>query len=138
MDRYIGYYKAMLLARLKIRPEWLIDDRDEEGNKIELKLPEDMPTAFVCNSDAVAFETIKQLQNKGYSVPEDVSVVGFDNFIYSEMSTPKITTYGVDMDAMVQNTVRIILKKIEDKDYHVGRVVVSGTMIERQSVKKII
>ena len=61
MDRYIGYYKAMLLARLKIRPEWLIDDRDEEGNKIELKLPEDMPTAFVCNSDAVAFETIKQL-----------------------------------------------------------------------------
>ena len=138
MDRYIGYYKAMLLARLKIRPEWLIDDRDEEGNKIELKLPEDMPTAFVCNSDAVAFETIKQLQNKGYSVPEDISVVGFDNFIYSEMSTPKITTYGVDMDAMVQNTVRIILKKIEDKDYHVGRVVVSGTMIERQSVKKII
>lgn len=137
MDRYIGYYKAMLYAGLTIEDGWIIEDRDEKGKLIELSLPANMPTAFVCNSDAVAFDLVKKLKKNGYAVPEDISVVGFDNFIYSELSSPKITTYGVDTDAMVQNVVRIIVNKIEDPEFTVGRVVVAGTMIERNSVKKI-
>ena len=137
MDRYIGYWRAMLIAGLEIRDDWLIDDRDEEGEKIEIVLPDEMPTAFVCNSDATAFELVKRLQGEGYTVPDDISVVGFDNFIYSEMSTPKITTYGVDTDALVQNTVRIMLEKLEDKDFSVGRVLVAGTLEERESVRQI-
>lgn len=137
MDRYIGYYRAMLTAGLKTQEEWRIEDRDEEGDRIEIKLPKDMPTAFVCNSDATAFDLVKMLQNKGYRVPEDISVVGFDNFIYSEMSTPQITTYGVDTDALVQNAIRIMLEKLENRDYSVGRVLVAGTMVERESVKAL-
>jgi LacI family transcriptional regulator len=137
MDRYIGYYKSMLAAGLETKKEWLIEDRDDEGDKIELILPKKMPTAFVCNSDAVAFDLVKKLQKEGYRVPEDVSVVGFDNFIYSEMSSPKITTYGVDTDAMVINAIRIILEKIENPNYSVGRVLVAGTLIERHSVKPL-
>ena len=137
MDRYIGYWRAMLIAGLEIRDDWLIDDRDEEGEKIEIVLPDEMPTAFVCNSDATAFELVKRLQGEGYTVPDDISVVGFDNFIYSEMSTPKITTYGVDTDALVQNTVRIMLEKLEDRDFSVGRVLVAGTLEERESVRQI-
>lgn len=137
MDRYIGYYKAMLHAGLPISDGWIVEDRDEQGEKIDLVLPDDMPTAFVCNSDVAAFDLVNKLKKEGYSVPDDVSVVGFDNFIYSELSSPKITTYGVDVDAMIQNVVRIIVTKIEDKNFFVGRVVVSGTMIRRQSVKHI-
>lgn len=137
MDRYIGYYRAMLTAGLSIKENWLIEDRDEEGDRIEVKLPEDMPTAFVCNSDATAFDLVKLLQNKGYKVPEDISVVGFDNFIYSEMSTPQITTYGVDTDALVQNAIRIMQEKLENKDYSVGRVLIAGTMVERESVRTL-
>ena len=137
MDRYIGYYRAMLAAGLETKKEWLIEDRDDEGDKIELVLPKDMPTAFVCNSDAIAFDLVKKLQKEGYRVPEDISVVGFDNFIYSEMSSPKITTYGVDTDALVRNSIRIILEKLENPDYSVGRVLVAGTLIERHSVQPI-
>ena len=137
MDRYIGYYRAMLAAGLETKKEWLIEDRDEEGDKIELVLPKDMPTAFVCNSDAIAFDLVKHLQKEGYRVPEDISVVGFDNFIYSEMSSPKITTYGVDTDALVRNSIRIILEKLNKPDYSVGRVLVAGTLIERNSVKPL-
>ncbi|MCR5407147.1 MAG: LacI family DNA-binding transcriptional regulator [Lachnospiraceae bacterium] len=134
MDRYIGYYRAMLLAGLSVKDEWRIEDRDEEGDFIELTLPEKMPTAFVCNSDAVAFNLVKKLQKNGLRVPEDVSVVAFDNFIYAEMSSPKITTYGVDTDALVLNVVRIILEKLENRSYTTGRVLIAGTMIERRSV----
>lgn len=136
MDRYMGYMKAMLKARLDIKAEWLIEDRNEEGIGIDLLLPEKMPTAFVCNSDATAFELVRKLQENGYKVPEDISVVGFDNFIYSELSSPKITTYGVDTDALVSNVVTTIINKVEDKDYAIGRLVVEGFMVERDSVKK--
>ena len=111
MDRYIGYYRAMLSAGLAVKDEWRIEDRDEEGDFIELTL-----------------------QKNGLRVPEDVSVVAFDNFIYAEMSSPKITTYGVDTDALVRNVVRIILEKLENRSYTTGRVLIAGTMIERRSV----
>ena len=62
------------------------------------------------------------------------SVVAFDNFIYAEMSSPKITTYGVDTDAMVKTAIRIILDKLTDPNYSVGRVLVQGSLIERNSV----
>ncbi len=137
MDRYIGYYRAMLSAGLAVRDDWRIEDRDEEGDFIAISFPEKMPTAFVCNSDAVAFNLVKELEKRGYSVPEDVSVVAFDNFIYAEMSSPKITTYGVDTDALVKNVIRIILEKVENREYTVGRVLVAGTLIERHSVKAI-
>ncbi|MCR5507621.1 MAG: LacI family DNA-binding transcriptional regulator [Lachnospiraceae bacterium] len=137
MDRYIGYYRAMLSAGLAVKDEWRIEDRDEEGEFIELKLPDVMPTAFVCNSDAVAFNLVKRLQSEGYSIPDDISVVAFDNFIYAEMSSPGITTYGVDTDALVRNVIKIMIEKIENKDYTAGRVLVAGTMIERQSVRNL-
>lgn len=137
MDRYIGYFRAMLTADLDIEEGWLIEDRNEDGDRIVPILPDNMPTAFVCNSDATAFELVKLLQSRGYNVPEDISVVGFDNFIYSEMSTPRITTYGVDTDALAINAIRIMLEKLENREYSVGRVLISGTMVERESVKKI-
>ncbi len=136
MDRYIGYYRAMLKAGLAIKDEWRIEDRSEEGDKIELKLPADLPTAFVCNSDAAAFDLVKRLQKDGHRVPEDISVVAFDNFIYAEMSSPKITTYGVDTDALANTAIRIILDKLADPEYSVGRVLAPGSLIERKSVMR--
>ena len=134
MDRYIGYYRAMLTAGLPIHDEWRIEDRDENGELIDFDLPERMPTAFVCNSDLVAFNLVKKLQENGYTVPEDISVVSFDNFIYSEMSSPQITTYGVDTDKLVNNAINIILEKLSNRNYSVGRMLIAGTMIERNSV----
>lgn len=137
MDRYIGYYRAMLKAGLNIKDEWRIEDRNEEGDRIEFKLPSDIPTAFVCNSDASAFDLVKRLQKEGYRIPEDISVVAFDNFIYAEMSSPRITTYGVDTDALVKTAIRIILDKLAEPEYSVGRVLVQGSLIERNSVMPV-
>ena len=60
-----------------------------------------------------------------------------DNFIYAEMSTPQITTYGVDMDDLVLRAITIMLKKLDNKSYTAGRVLITGSMIERDSVRMI-
>lgn len=50
------------------------------------------------------------------------------------MSTPQITTYGADMDTLVKKSIAIMHEKLADRSFSVGRVLVPGTMIERQSV----
>jgi LacI family transcriptional regulator len=135
LDRYLGYYKSLLLNKIELTKEWIISDRDEGGRYIDIELPVKMPTAFVCNCDEVAYNVVNKLKEKGYRIPEDVSVVGFDDYIYSTICNPQLTTFRVDMEAMGEIAVDAISKKMNDLDYTMGRKVVSGKLIIRDSVK---
>lgn len=137
LDRYIGYYKAMIQNQLTFEKEWVIEDRDDKGNFIEFILPENMPTAFVCNCDEVAYKFVARLKKEGYRVPDDISVVGFDNYIYATLTNPKLTTFESNIDNMAENAVEAIIKKVKDKNYVLGRKVISGKLIIRDSVKDI-
>ena len=136
-DRMLGYMRSLLEHRLPLRLDYIVSDRDEEGYPIGLELPEDMPTAFVCNCDKVAYALIKVLKEKGYDVPGDISVVGFDNDIYSTISDPQITTVEVNVYEMSKMAYQVIAKKIKNPDRVYGRVLIKGKMIYRESVKSI-
>jgi len=136
-DRYLGYYKAMLEYRLPIRNEWLISDRTDESKWIDIKLPENMPTAFVCNCDKTALILIKKLVQKGFRVPEDCSVAGFDDSVHAVNSLPQISTVRVNLDEMAKMSVRIIIKKINDESTVYGRVLIRGNIILRNSISEI-
>lgn len=137
MDRYLGYYRSMLQHDLLIKPEWLIEDRDEHGQPISFALPDEMPTAFVCNCDLMAQRLINQLAANGISVPRDVSVVGFDDFIADAASESTLTTYAVDMDGMARQAAERILGRLNGTALPVGRVVISGEIVYRSSVRRI-
>ena len=115
----------------------MICDRDKHGKYIELKFPKDMPTAFVCNCDAIAYNLILKLKEMGYSVPKDFSVVGFDNNIYATISEPKITTVEVDVEEMAGTAVKSILDKIKKENKSQGRSTIMGRIVYRDSVKTI-
>lgn len=136
MDRYIGYYKAMLQNKLDIKEEWIIDDRDERGKFYELKLPTPMPTAFVCNCDEIAYNLILLLKKQGYRVPEDISVVGYDNYLYATLSDPGITTVEVNVEAMSDAAIDFIMKRMKNPAKEYGRKVISGRIIYRDSTMK--
>lgn len=112
MERYLGYHRAMLTYDLPVRREWILDDRDEAGIFIDVALPADLPTGFVCNNDEGATALVKQLKERGIRVPEDVSVIAFDNTIYSTLSVPPLTTVAVDADTMAMFAVDDLLRKI--------------------------
>ena len=135
MDRYIGYYKSLLQNKLKIREEWILSDRDDHGKFMKIKLPEIMPTAFVCNCDEVAYSFILQLKKVGYRIPEDISVVGYDNYLYATLSDPQITTVEVNVEAMSEAAVNSIMKRIKHPTKDYGRKVISGRIVYRDSVK---
>lgn len=134
-DRFLGYYKSLLEHRLKIRDEFILNDRDERGKYIEIELPEEMPTAFVCNCDQVAHNLISKLKKSGYQVPEEISVVGFDNDIYATICEPPLTTVEVDVEEMARTAVKFIHEKIKNPNKKYGRVQVKGKIIYRESAK---
>lgn len=133
MDRYIGYYKSLVQNKLQVKEEWVINDRDDRGKFCEIELPIDMPTAFVCNCDEIAYNFIIQLKKAGYRVPEEVSVVGYDNFIYATLSEPTITTVEVNIEAMSESAVSSIIKRVKQPSQDYDRKVISGRIVYRNS-----
>ncbi|MBS4200434.1 substrate-binding domain-containing protein [Bacillus sp. FJAT-49732] len=136
-DRFLGYYKSLLEHHIKLNEKYILNDRDNHGKYIELELPEELPTAFVCNCDQVAHILIAKLKEMGYSVPDDFSVVGFDNDIYATITEPGLTTVEVNIEEMSRTAVVFIHEKIRDKDKKHGRVQIKGNIIYRDSVKNI-
>ena len=136
-DRYFGYCKSMMEHSKKVPEEWVIDDRDWETgdvDKFKVKLPEKMPSAFVCNSDLAASALIKTLREKGYRVPEDISIVGFDNYLYPGLCDIGITTYDVNVREMARRSINVFLKKVTSEIYKSGVRVVEGNIVYKESV----
>ena len=134
MDRYCGFMKSMMLHGKNIHPEWVIEDRDEVG-QMGFELPKKLPKGFVCNCDLAAVMVMEQLQERGIRVPEDISVIGFDNYLYPGLADRKITTYEVNTRAMTKVALEKVLKQIRNPKSGRGMDVVSGHMVIKRSVK---
>lgn len=139
MDRYLGYYKAMLEAKYEIRPDWIVDDRNEDGEYIPLNLPEKkyMPTAFICNCDNISYILINKLNELGYSVPDDISVIGYDNSMFSPIASMNLTSVDVNIEGMTESAVDLIIKKIKEEKHCCGMRIVESKLIIRDSVKEV-
>lgn len=136
-DRFLGFYRAMLENNISVNHDYIISDRNASGSMIELTLKDKHPTAYVCNNDLVAFNLIKMLQNEGIRVPEDISVVAFDNTLFSSISTPTITTIDNNVMGLVDLATKVVIKKLSSYNKIYGRVLVQGSIVERNSAKKI-
>ncbi len=135
-DRYFGYCKSMLEHGVTPKEKWILDDREAGSGKIIIeKLPGELPTAFACNCDLAAGELIRLLGQKGYKVPEDISVVGFDNYIFPGITDVEITTYEVDVKGMAKLSINTLIKKINKESYKEGISIVEGRLVEKNSVK---
>jgi len=139
-DRYFGYLKAVRQYGLEERADWIVEDRVPGTMEIiEPKLPKDMPTAFVCNCDQTASMLIHELESNGYRVPEDVSVVGYDNLLVMQVCGIAITTYGVDMPEMAKAAAERIIARVKGLDKGPGRLsIISGNLIDKESVRALI
>lgn len=136
-DRYLGFYKAMLKYNCSIKKEWLIEDRTEDGIYTSVCLPENLPTAFVCNSDRAAYETVKKIKERGLKVPNDISVVGFDNDVFSKVCEPQLTTVAVNVDDITMTAAKRLVAQIRQVMTDTSCAVIRGKLIERNSVAEV-
>lgn len=116
-NRFLGYFKSLMEHGVSLREDWIINDRDRESGIVDkekyFQLPEEMPTSFFCNCDFSASLLICKLEEAGWKVPQDISVVGFDNYVSDQFAGIGITTYGIDTREMAKKAVQILLEKME-------------------------
>ncbi len=137
-DRFWGYRKALRQNNIIFENQWEISDRSKYGKIYDKILTRRIEMdAYVCNCDLAAYTLIQDLEELGYSVPEDVSVVGFDDFLPGGVGREedRITSYSVDMDRMAEICVKSLIKKIKHKKYVEGVQIVAGRIVEKRTVK---
>lgn len=136
-DRYFGYRKALMERGLEMNPDWVLQDRTMEGQIGNIQLPDRMPTAFACNCDLTASVLVNLLESRGYRIPEDISIVGFDNYLYEGLCDTSITSYDVDIKEMVRCAIKIVVSLAECGKAPADMRMVSGCVVEKESVRRI-
>lgn len=90
-----------------------------------------LPEAFYISGDEKAVVALKTLHDLGIKVPEDISVMGFDNIPISEYYIPALSTVSFDYDLIAQKLLTSISNLIENKP--TTSIKISGTLVIRQS-----
>lgn len=93
-----------------------------------------LPEVFVCSNDKAAISLMVALQLLGYKVPDDISVVGFDNIDICEKVCPKLTTINVNKELMGKRAVQRLIYRLSHKKCLAENAVISVEMVERESV----
>ncbi len=96
-----------------------------------------MPTCVITENDDMAVGAISACDEMGYRVPDDISIIGFDDMNYSKYLTPSLTTIRKPTTQIVQDGVDCLVKIIEDDGNTVMQKIYDPEMIVRSSVKQI-
>ena len=102
-----------------------------------LKTDPVLPSAFFADNDVIAVGAMKALKEFGYRIPEDISLIGFDDLPFCEITSPKLTTIRTVKKELGQMAVEKILDMVKNGDHIKTKVEISTTFIERDSVRQL-
>ncbi len=123
---------------LPARPEWIIrgDFSLESGHEAARRIlaMDDRPTAVFCAADMVAFGLISGLVEGGLKVPEDISVVGFDDIEMSGSYVPALTTIRQDRHQLGRRAAEVLLGQLANTSRNLPtKTAVSVELVTRAS-----
>ena len=98
---------------------------------------EDLPTAFFADNDTIAIGAMRAIKEQGYRIPEDISIIGFDNISYGAISEPPLTTINVHKHEMGEMAVRELVRVTESSGRIKMKVQVCTDFVERASVRTL-
>ena len=122
-------------ANLLIHSKSKIDDARNAAQVI-LNM-KNRPTAVFAGTDLIATIFVNEARKKQVSVPNDISIVGFDNTIQAELADPGLTTIAQPIEELAQYAMQNLLKSVENPSMPGHRIMLVPELIERQSVKKL-
>ncbi len=133
--RVRGWREALETAGAKVPPlipaDWSAASGYRAGQMLA-RMPE--VTAIFAANDHLALGVLRALHERGRRVPDDVSLVGFDDVPEAAYFIPPLTTVRPAFDAVAKASLSLLLRQIETGEANVERVTVEPTLIHRDSV----
>jgi LacI family transcriptional regulator len=95
------------------------------------------PTAFIMANDSMAIGAYKAIQEKGLRIPENISIIGFNDISTAQYIVPALTTIRVHTDFISQTAIDLLMERIKEERKLSKKVIVPTKLVIRESCKKI-
>ena len=140
-ERWEGFRQALAEAGLAVRPEhlWEMDAHFDLGLELGLQLAAGTPpTAIFATADITALGVMRGLEDGGLRVPEDVSLLGFDDLEAGRYASPQLSTIRQDVSAKANLAVQMLVEQMADTDSDPARhAQLPVELVVRESVRRI-
>ena len=134
--RHSGYQKGLMESAVSLRDWRMEGDGSAESGRAAVErlfIKDDLPTAFFCFNDNTAVGVISALQMRGYRVPEDFSVLGFDDIPFANNFTPGLTTIRQPRQHIGEMAMTLLLDRLANRTLSVQTHLLHGDLIVRES-----
>lgn len=142
LDRLTGYENTLKEAGINIRPEYIFQQNGGRAlngfASVEyfLSLPEP-PTAIMCFNDLMAMGVLKGIQDGGVTIPEQISITGFDNISLSAYTSPSLTTLDQPKRSIGREAMQLLLDLLRtpqnNESFEPKKKILKGNLLVRQS-----
>ncbi|MFM1974322.1 MAG: hypothetical protein RL524_309 [Actinomycetota bacterium] len=137
--RYLGFQNVLQENGIELDPNFKIvadfDSHTSELAMTEFLNRKKLPTAIFCESDEMAFGAIKAIRKKGLRVPEDISIIGYDDHEFA--TTIGLTTISQPVQFLGQLAASQIMAQIEKPDRNSAQMNVPTSLVIRESVRDL-
>ncbi|TCP25999.1 substrate-binding family protein [Scopulibacillus darangshiensis] len=141
MDRLLGYEKAIRKAGLPYRNDYIVhQDFLQEGGRqaiIKLMSVDKPPTGFIVADDMMALGIVNALNEMNLSVPEDISIISFNNVLLARYSTPALTSVDINIFQLGYTAADCLFQIIDEDSLEPMRISIPYTIVKRQSCEKV-
>ena len=140
-ERHEGYMACMENHKKDVKPCSVIFDNENKYYANEEMLTEALKknpiTAIVCANDIIALNAMKTINRLGKRVPEDISVIGFDNIRTGEFMTPRLSTFNIPRQEIGEEVAKYVANSIKSHQIPYSQIVIRCDYIERESNKEV-
>ena len=136
-----GFREEIAKLDMCTKDSWIAAETsfNEEGGYREMKkilIQKELPTAFFCHSDMIAIGAMKAIRDAGYSVPDDFSIIGFDDLEISSIINPNLTTIKQDTYLMGNMAADTLLNMMKEPDSDNNPLILPVELIRRESCRE--
>ncbi|UXI02506.1 HTH-type transcriptional repressor PurR [Photobacterium sp. TY1-4] len=140
-ERLKGFHKAMAEANLSVNPDWLIEGDFECESAVaaakQFIAMEERPTAIFCFNDIMAMALISTFEQAGLRVPDDISIIGYDNIDLAPYFSPPLTTIHQPKQRLGKKAIEILMARVKDKQHERRIFEMAPELVVRKSVKNL-
>lgn len=137
IDRMEGYKQALQEAGIPFNEQLVVQESSLKEGGVEAAkeflLANEPPTALVVTDDFVAIELMSYAESINIRVPEDISIISFNNIMLTNHMRPPLTSVDIDIFQLGLEAASCLIEKIKNPTILPKRLTIPATMIERKS-----
>lgn len=135
-ERYFGYQRSMRQQGL-VSEAYMLLNEAADYLAFEEFLQVNQPTGIVAIDDIFALKVMQYLELLGYQVPDDLSVVSFNNSIFSQLTHPYLTTMDINVEDLGKTAFDLYYSEMKEPGKLKAKMIVPHSLIERESVRDL-